>query len=467
MGVELGKMSAVPDKTDVAIIGGGFAGLSAGLCLQQAGLSVQLVEKRPFLGGRAYSFREPKTGDTVDNGQHLLMGAYHETFEFLRALGTFEKLNFQNQLSVSYAFKERALAKLTCPNWPAPLHLGMGLLNFDALNLKDKWGMARLIRFCQQQSKKNNGHAPLDRLSLSELLKTTKQSEAAAKIFWEPLVLATLNEPLEQASSEMFFNVLRLGLLSNRQDSRLVFPQVGFDELYTQPAQAKLEQQNALLHFQTQVKSIERVSAGDPSHWQIITDQGKKLTSDRLLLAVPPDALTKLLASSPSLLEELKSHLPKFRPAPILSINLWFEDFIPPQNFVGLLESPLHWVFDKAKILNGTNSQGTNRYLSVVVSGAYELTQKNKAELIELALQELQQFYPELREKKLLHSQVIKEHAATFSGRVGLKQYRPQQRTNQPGLYLAGDWTATDLPATIESAVKSGHLAADVLLEDG
>lgn len=469
-------MNSSSKKTDLTIIGGGFAGLAAALRLHHAGVKIQIIEKRPFFGGRAYSFREPKTGATVDNGQHLLMGAYHETFAFLRSLGTLGKLDFQDKLQVSYAFKKEGVKKLSCPQLPAPLHLGFGLLGFEGLKFKDKWGMGRLIRFCQQQSQNHNGHggddrpvAPtesLDELTLTQLLQETRQTPESIRVFWEPLVLATLNEPLSQASSEMFFNVLRLGFLSKRKDSRLVFPKVGFSELYGKPAAELLQKADVPIHFQTQIESLEKVSAGERSHWNIRTSGGKQLKSERILLAVPPDALTKILKNSPSLIPEIQDGLSQFQPAPIVSINLWYKDFSPRESFVGLLDSPLHWMFHKAKIFKNEGTPGAENYLSVVVSGAYDLAGQDKAHLVDLTKRELEHFYPELKGKELLHSQVIKEHGATFSGRVGLKKYRPQSKTKVPGLYLAGDWTATDLPATIESAVKSGHQAAEAIIFD-
>ena len=462
-------------KTDISIIGGGFAGLSAALRLHRAGAKIQLFEKRPFFGGRAYSFAEPKTGEVVDNGQHLLMGAYHETFAFLKDLGTLDKLHFQKGLEVSFAQGAEQFSTIKCPNLPAPFHLAWGLLRFKALKFGDKRRMAKLIQFCKKPQQ--NGQA-LDDLSLLQLFRKTGQSQKAIQVFWEPLALATLNEPLDLASAELFVEVLKQGLLSNKADSNLVIPKVGFSELYAQPAQNLFQKDGVPMHFNSQIAAIEKSG----STWEIKTNQGKSFSTEKILFAIPPNGLQKILEVSDPSLKPLGEHLEKFKSSPIVSVNLWFDNFNPEQTFLGLIDSPIHWVFNKAKIYApapfgagqsplpshegrrpAPNGAGVG-YLSLVISGAYELAQKSKLQLIQLATEELRRFYPALRDQEPTHAQVIKENEATFSGRLGLKNYRPDPATAVPGIYLAGDWANTGLPATIESAVRSGHQAANILL---
>ncbi len=442
-------------KTEVLIVGGGFAGLSAAVRLAQAGVSLCLLEKRPFLGGRAYSFREHHTQAIVDNGQHLLMGAYHETFDFLRSLGTLDGLQFQNNLQIHYSRGDDNFFQLSCPPLPAPLHLALGLWRCTGLNWGDKWGMLRLIQFFKKFSPKEKS---LDEISMQEVLKQTRQTQNAIEVFWEPLTIATLNEPLNQASAQLFREVLQRGLLGKRADSALVIPRVGFNELYTDPARRLLEAQGANLHFQTQILSLEKNS----KRWRVNTHTGQSFETDRLLLAITPTALDKILENSDLALQGLAPHRKKFLPAPIVSLNLWYENFRAPQAFVGLVDRPIHWIFNKAKILG----EAENSYLSLVVSGAYPVAKLDKASLVAMAHEELQRLYPQLRQQKPVHAQVIKEYEATFSGRVGLDALRPSGRSPWPGLYLAGDWINTALPATIESAVLSGHQAARFILED-
>jgi zeta-carotene desaturase len=441
--------------TDVLIVGGGFAGLAAALKLHRAGAAIQIAEKRPFFGGRAYSFNEPSTGQEVDNGQHLLMGAYRHTFEFLKALDTYDDLEIQHGLQIRFAEGSGKSSLLDCPNWPAPLHLAWGLLRFKGLALKDKRGMARLIRYI----KNLNGQASmLDEISVTQLMERTGQSPRAVKLFWEPVGLATLNEPLDLASAALFAEVIRQGLLQKTEDSNLVLPKVGFSELYAKPVERLFEQAGVPMHFQTQGVALTRSG----NQWVLQTREGKNLCADSVLLALPPNALEKLLLNSDPSLKPLTKHLSNFQPSPIVSINLWFEKFNPPEHFMGLVDSPLHWFFNKARIL----SSGRENYVSLVISGAYALAQQNKFQLVQLATEELQRFYPELRGRAPVHSQVIKENEATFSGRKGLMGFRPPVVTAVPGIFLAGDWVDTGLPATIESAVMSGHLAAEAIVRE-
>ena len=475
-------MMLSPASTDVTVIGGGFAGLAAALRLHRAGAKVRIIEKRAFFGGRAYSFREPKTGETVDNGQHLLMGCYEETFAFLKELGTFDRLDIQKSLRVAFSEGPGQTFELACPNLPAPLHLAWGLFRYRGLNFSDKRGMARLMGL----AKKSGGSDPkLDAQSIEELLRQTGQTDSAIRKFWEPLALATVNERLDLASAQLFTEVLRRALLSSKADSRLVLSKVGLSELYANPAQRYFEEACAPIHFNTQVLAVRREGARfrietnrglssrapasdplgspvvDPSAPSGPRDDTNTLLTDKILLAIPPNAAAKLLQASDTDLQTLLPELHRFGSAPIVSINLWYEGFRPRHRMLGLVDSPIHWIFDKAKILSAEKPE----HITLVVSGAHALAGESKEALLALAEREVQKFYPELAGKRPHHGQVVKELEATFSARKGLAAYRPGPRTASAGIFLAGDWTDTGLPATIEGAVLSGHKAAAAILE--
>lgn len=447
-------MSNAPEIKDVTIVGGGFAGLAAALRLERAGCSIQIVEKRPFFGGRAYSFRDKTSGETLDNGQHLLMGCYHETMDFLRDLGTLPKLEIQSNLNLSFAHLPRRFHRLSCPNLPAPLHLGVGLTTFSGLKLGDKWRMARLLSRLKKVS--NNG-VDLDRISVREFLERQGQSPESIQNFWEPIGLGALNESLELASAKLFVEVLRRALLSTKRDSSLAISAVGLSDLYASPAQKYFSEKQIPMYFQTLVTGISR---NGPT-FDISTDQAGTLKSRAIILAVPPPALSKMLAVTE--FSALTAGLERFQSSAIISINLWIEGFQPSQTLVGLIGSPLHWLFNKAKIMKDEKSS----HVTLVISGANALAAESKEKLVTMAQAELEKFFPEIHGKKLLHSQVVKELDATYGTRVGLNSWRPPAVTQWPGLWLAGDWTDTGLPATIESAVLSGHRAADAYLQSG
>ncbi len=440
-------------RVDITIVGGGFAGLAAGLRLQRAGAGLRILEKRPCFGGRAYSFQDKVTGDTVDNGQHLLLGCYHETLRFLGDLGTLDRLDIQESLDIVFAEDAQSFHHLKCPNLPAPFHLGIGLLRFKGLGFKDKLRMTALLRAAKRAS--SNGHR-LDEISIKDFMAATGQTPEAVRKFWEPIGLGALNESIELASAQLFAEVIRRALLSKKSDSNLAIASVGLSELYAEPAREYFVAAGVPLHFQVQVKKISR-EGGD----FIVETEQERFRSRALLLAVPPNSLQKILEASDSEFAPLTENLSRFHGSPIVSVNLWIEGFNPADSLVGLIGSPMHWMFNKGKILKREQAG----HVTLVVSGAQEMAAMKKEELVALASAELKRYYPEVEGKKLLHSQVIKEFEATFGTRVGLNRIRPAATTSIPGLFLAGDWTDTGLPATIESAVLSGHRAAEAILE--
>ncbi len=446
-------MSKKENFSEISIIGGGFAGLAAALRLHQAGAKIRIFEKRPFWGGRAYSFKEAKTGETVDNGQHLMMGAYHETLKFLKTLGTDSQLHQQENLEITFASSHNNFFSMSCPNLPAPFHLAWGLYKFKGLNWRDKVAMNRLVKFCKKAKLEDSLH----KRSVSDIFRQTKQTPQSIRVFWEPVGLATLNEPMEQANAALFVEVIKRALLSKRQDSQLIVPKVGFNELYCEPLEKYFRAKNIPLHFQTQITEINKQG----SYWCLRNQNREEFFSEKIILATPPPALKKILQNSEKTLQKYMAQLDKIQAAPIVSINLWYRDFNPSQTFVGLIDSPIHWLFNKAKVYPNKPAN----YISLVISGAYSLAIMEKNLLVKMAQEELSRFYPQLESDHLMHSQVIKEYWATFGSRTGDYPYRPGCQLDGDGVYLAGDWTDTGLPATIESAVLSGHRAADCILD--
>ncbi len=440
-------------QKEIAIIGGGFAGLSAALRLHRAGAKFVLIEKRPFFGGRAYSFKEPKTGEIVDNGQHLLMGCYHETMKFLREVGTGAQLDFQKNLKVSFA-EDQNLHQLSCPNLPAPLHLAWGLIKFKGLMWKDKAGLLKLKRLSLGNTGNGNGW---DHRSVLDFLNEGKQSSYAIEKFWEPFALAILNESLDIASADLFREVLKRSLFSNKMDSTLILSKVGLSDLYATPLTEYFQKNEVPCLFNTQVMKVEKENGS----FQIQT-QNQTIEAEKILFATTPNALDKILEGSGGILPQLKKDLPKFGTSPIVSINLWIRNFSPPDRMIGLIKSQMHWLFDKGQIF----PQRGSTHLTLVVSGAHRLAQESKEALVKLAIEELRRFFPEIDPDAVEHSQVVKELEATFSAKMGLAKFRPSAKSETEGIYLAGDWTDTGLPATIEGAVISGHRAANLILQN-
>ncbi len=437
---------------DVLIIGGGFAGLAAGVALAEAGKRVCLLEQKPYLGGRARSFRDPTTGSVVDNGQHVFMGCYHATIHFLKTLGTLDRLYFQPRLEVPFLDREGRLTRLDCPNWPSPWHLLLGVLRSGSFSFKQKLEVLRLGKDLRKAGQNSAAGE-----SVTAWLSRRGQSEALQRNFWDLLCIAAMNEDPRIASAQLFERVLRLALFSSPADSRLGIARAGLSECYTAAAAAYIEARGG--HVQTG-RSVKQLLIAEGACRGVDLGAGETLKGAPVISAVPWHQLAIILPSELLRTEPFFAAALTLRPAPIISINLWFDAPVTDLEFVGLRGTTIQWLFDKSRIL-GTN----DHYVSLVLSGAHEHVSRSKEELLAIALRELGEMLPAVRKAKLLHSLIIKERFATFSPSPAAEPLRPPARTPIRGLFLAGDWTATGLPATIEGAVQSGYTAAREVLQ--
>lgn len=441
---------------DVLIIGGGFAGLAAGVALAEAGRRVCLLEQKPFLGGRARSFIDPVTGSVVDNGQHLFMGCYHSAVRFLTTLGTLDRLQFQPRLSVPFLDRDGRLTRLDCPDWPSPWHLLLGVMRSAGFSFKQKVEVLRLGRALRNGGKNS---APSPGESVTAWLGRQGQSEGLQRDFWDLLCIAAMNEDPHIASAQLFERVLRLALFSSSADSRLGIARVGLSECYTAAAAAYIEARGGRVQTGCSVRQMQII---DGVCRGVEVGGGETIAGVAVVAAVPWHQLAGILPGDVLRTEPFFASALALRPAPIISINLWFDAPITELEFAGLRGTTVQWLFNKSRILGASD-----HYVSLVVSGAHELVKRSKEELLAIALRELGDMLPAVPKAKLLHSLVIKERFATFSPDAEAEALRPPARTPIVGLFLAGDWTATGLPATIEGAVQSGYTAARVLLESG
>jgi squalene-associated FAD-dependent desaturase len=439
----------------VIILGGGFAGLAAAVDLAERGRRVLLLERRSFLGGRAYSFTDKTTGDTIDNGQHLLMGCYHHTLGFLRKLGTLDRVKFQANPRVDFLHESEGHASFQCPNLPAPLHLLAGLAGLQSIGWGDRW---RALRVGLALQRLNGQRAQLADVTVRAWLTQLGQSETMQQRFWDIVALATLNEAPERASADMFARVLEQAFLHAKSDSTMVISRVGLSDLYTGAARSYIEARGGEVRLNAEVRQIEFNGTRAVS---VQLQTGESINTATLISALPYFALRRITTSevidaSPSL-----RSLPQLKSAPIVSINLWYDGPVTELEFMGLLDSPIEWVFNKNAI---AGQRGPSRqHLALVISGAHDAARLSKDELIALATREMARFFPLARRNKLVHAFVVREHDATLSHTVGVARLRPPQQTEFENFYLAGDWTATGLPATIEGAVWSGQECARLI----
>ncbi|HEX5411231.1 MAG TPA: hydroxysqualene dehydroxylase HpnE [Terriglobia bacterium] len=441
---------------DVLIIGGGLAGLAAGVALAEAGYRVRLLEQKPYLGGRARSFRDAATGSIVDNGQHLFMGCYHATLKFLEAIGTADAISFDPQLRVRFMDSDQKLTELRCPAFPAPWHLLTGVCLSDSFTFGEKMDVLRLGRALRSAKDGADSTGVLEHMTVEEWLSALGQRKSLRRNFWDLLCIAAMNEDPQITSALLFRRVLRLALFSSPLDSRLGVPRRGLSDCYAAAAAGAITGRGGSVELRRDVRAL-LVSDG-ACHGVKLAD-GTIIEAHIVLSAVPWNVLPALLPAGAVKSEPVFSRILDLRAAPIISIYLWFDRAVTDLEFVGLRGTTIQWLFNKGRILGS----GEN-YVSLVLSGAHNHITRRKEDLLETALSELRDLLPGMRDAGLMHSLVIKERFATFSPCVGADALRPGAMTPIRGLYLAGDWTDTGLPATIEGAVQSGYTAAEAIL---
>jgi zeta-carotene desaturase len=439
----------------VLIIGGGFAGLAAGVALAEGGCRVRLLEQKPHLGGRARSFFDPATGSVVDNGQHIFMGCYHATIRFLSTIGTLDRIRFQQHLTLHFLERNGRLTVLQCPSLPSPWHVLLGVLRSGSFAFTEKLEVLRLGGSLKWSKAL---HPNWEKMSVREWLSRFGQSERLQRNFWDLLCIAALNEDPTVASAALFERVLRLALFTSPEDSRIGIPGVGLSGVYVDAATAYIQARGGRIECS---RSVAGLVISEGRCWGVRLSTGEEIEAESVLSAVPSFQLARLLPGELLRREPFFAPVVSLRPAPIISINLWFDRAITELDFVGLRGATIQWLFNKGKILGLSEN-----YVSLVLSGAHQHIGRSKEDLLATALLELGDFFPAARKAKLHHWLIIKERFATFSPTWEAQQLRPTVRTPVPGLYLAGDWTATGLPATIESAVLSGYTAAGAILED-
>ena len=428
------------------IIGGGFAGLTAAVRLAERGWEVLVLERRNHLGGRAYSFIDSKTGDIVDNGQHLFMGCYHHTIDFLKTIGTLDRLSFQDRPHVDFLDRD-GFASFDCPPLPAPLHVLAGLFRMKGLGFGDKLRALNLRRAIT-----SNGRFSPDSLTVDQWLGELGQSERIKTRFWNPMVIATLNQSPDIASARMLQVVLKEAFGGGVKNSSIGISRVGLSDLYTGGASDFIKSKGG--DVQTGAV-VQRLIIEGGLVKAVELKDGERIQADCFISAVPPSALVAILPRE--LKEKEFATLAALDSSPIVSINLWFDRPIIDREFVGLLGTRCQWIFNKDAIIA---SEQRFNHIAVIISAARDYVEWTRSDLVEMAVSELHELLPESRSATVLHSAIVKEREATLSHTVQSDRLRPSPRTSIPNLILAGDWTDTGLPATIESAVMSGDVAA-------
>ena len=437
-----------------------MAGLAAGCALAEAGFRVTLFERRPYLGGRASSYQHPGTGEIVDNCQHVLLGCCTNLLDFYRRAGVQDKIRWYEKLTF---LEPGGRASVIAPSWlPAPLHTAPAFLRAECLDLRDKMAIGRAMVALAPSAPPDLGETFLD------WLKRHGQTAQAIERFWKTILVSALNEDLDRVSVPYAAQVVRESFLKSAAAGRMGIPRVPLTELYG-AAGDYIRARGGEIQFRAGVESFRSEAFGVN-----VTTNGQEQKFDYLVLAVPFDGVARMLPDTPSA-APLAAALGQFSTSPITGIHLWFDRQISDLDHAVLLDRTIQWMFHKSRLIDARSNDarnhdaregdanGSGSYVELVVSCSRSLVEKSKADIVDLAVKEAQEYFPGAREAKLLKSTVIKEVHATYSPRPGIDQHRPQPDTAWPRVFLAGDWTATGWPATMEGAVRSGYLAAEAV----
>ena len=443
----------------VVVVGAGFAGLAAAIRLQERRYQVELLERRGILGGRATSYVDAASGEDVDNGTHLMLGAYRETLDLLRRAGAGDLLMEQDRLRLDYV-DDQGFTALDCPGLLAPLHLLWGILGLripwrarlQALRL----GLA--VRF---------GRPPVG-LTLAEYFARTGQGRDARRLLWDPLATAVLNETPERGDAMLFHRVFQEAFLTSHAASRLVFLRRGWAAVHDRLA-AYFEARGGTLRRRAIVEAVEleggrarRVRYVQRAASRDERQAGKPAAAqaaeaDAVVLACPWTEVAGLL---PEPERAPFADLSRLGTSPIVSVEMWLDRVVVDRVLVGLRDSEMEWVFDKGRLFG---RDGAPQHLSFIVSAARRDLARPNAELVASAEATLRRYFPAMAGASVTRSLVLRDPAATFASTPELEAFRPAPVTPVAGLFLAGDWTNTGLPATIEGAVRSGNAAASAV----
>jgi squalene-associated FAD-dependent desaturase len=429
------------------------SGMSAACALAEAGLRVQLVERRSYLGGRASSYFHPGVGEVIDNCQHALFGCCTNLIGFYRRIGVSGRIHWTSDMTMIEPGGRCSVLGPSRIGLPAPLHDFPKLLSAHAFTLSDKLALARafcaLMRPIQTDSTE----------SLGAWLRRNGQTQGTLNRFWRLVIASALNAELDSIALPYAAKVIRELFMNSALAGTMGMSTVPLSELYAGVVEF-LDQRRSDIFLNTNIESA--VWDEQATQWKLVTRTGT-LTSDFLVLALPFEATTKLLPHMPSAdgAAALAAQLERYEHWPICSVHLWFDREITELEHAVLLDREIHWMYNQSRLQPGRGGH----YIELVISASRSFAALRSAEAIAVALSNLAEFFPRVKEAKLEKVALVKEMRATFGLSPGIDAARPSAISPWTNCFLAGDWTATGWPSTMESAARSGHLAAEALCQ--
>jgi squalene-associated FAD-dependent desaturase len=438
-------------EKSVIVVGGGVAGMSAACALAEAGVRVKLAERRSYLGGRASSYLHPGVDEVIDNCQHVLFGCCTNLIGFYRRIGVADRIHWTHTMTM---IEPGGRQSLLGPSWlPAPLHGLPKLLSAKAFTRQDKLALARAFRLLMRPIPADSSE------TLGAWLRRNGQTRGAIERFWRLVIASALNGDLDEIALPYAAKVIRELFLNSAQAGSMGMSTVPLSQLY-KSAEEFLRDQGDEVLFSASIDSAEWDE--ETSQWTLATKDAV-LTADFLVLALPFEATAKLLPKMPPAegADALAAKIERQQHGPICSVHLWFDGTITDLEHAVLLDREIHWMYNKSRLQPGRKTKGT--YLELVVSASKEFAAMSREQAIDLALRELAEFFPAVTTAKLEKAALVKEVRATFTVPPGIDASRPTSVSPWPNCVLAGDWIQTGWPSTMESAARSGHLAAEAV----
>lgn len=434
----------------VAVVGAGVAGLVAAVELARAGHRVVVIEAGDEAGGRIRSFVHPSTGDIISQGQHILLGCYRETIRFLELIGSRDLMKEGRGLDIPYVSGADTAHRLNSHGWPPPLHMVRALLGFGGLGASERVRSFEPLLAAAIDRSGSRWKAS----TVPEWLLACRQSDNAVRTLWEPFCLASLNEPIASASAALFGEVIRRAFLRGCSDAALLFSRVGLSRLLADSAVRVVKACGGEVLLG---RAAKRFLISDGKVTGIDLDGGGHVDADVFVSALPWWALGPALPGD----SELAHKVDLLQGAPIVSVHLWFDREVCPEPFIGLLDSPVHWIFNRNALCDLEKHSGPS--VTLMICAAYDHLNATTDELVQLAIRECHRFLSGSCGANVTHYFVSKVRDATLQARPEMEALRPGPTTEWSNLLLAGDWTDTGLPSTIEGAVISGKKAAAIV----
>lgn len=438
----------------VIILGGGIAGIAAALDLRAAGHPVTLVEARSFLGGRAFSFTDAATGQAIDNGQHIIIGRCHSFRQLLARLGVSDKWYLQPRLDVPILDRSGKTARLRSGPLPLPFNLLPSLLSYPHLSRRER---RQALTAMTAARRCNRADPELETITFHHWLRQHNQSERAIRNLWNLISEPALNDNARQVSAAMGLMLIQEGLLQERHGPNIGYPKTDLTAALGEPARRCLAQAGVQLLLGNPAR---RILIENSAVTGVTLADGQTLTAHAVISALPFDLLLNLLPPSTRQSPYFR-RLTRLEWSPIVNLHLWYNKPVMNHAFCAFIDRPLQWVFNKTR---SAGQPGPGQRLAISLSAAWSYIDREPEQLVQDFAAELAAAFPAARNARLDHARVVKQRRATFRCLPGAAALRPGPATPLSNFFLAGEWTDTGWPSTMEGAARSGQRAAQAAI---